>query len=430
MSNHAPKVDIGTKIVFLISLVFILLTVYVLVSNLISTYKRNSTKGEIDTTSHVASVSNNLKPIGYAATSDTVAVAAPTSARSGKEVYDAVCMACHATGVAGSPKTGDKAAWEPRVATGMDAMMAIAINGKGAMPARAGQNIGDDELKAAIIYMAKESGFDLGSAEAASAPAKEEVKAEPVAEKAAVKAVEASKVEEAVERVAPPVAPDAPQAPSAPEMTKLYFDTGSTALPANIDVSNLVDYVKNNDKTMVVISGFHDTTGSASANAEISKKRAQSVAQLLKDSGLSEDAIKLEKPMETTGSGSDKEARRVELSVKNKETQAVEETAPAAQESVEAVAPVATAAASAPATDGAALYVSKGCVACHGADAKSPIMPLYPKIAGQSAVYLATQMTDIKSGTRSNGQSVVMKGIMTSISDAEITAIAGYLSGL
>ncbi len=161
MSSHAPKIDTGSKLVFVISLVFILLTVYVLVSMLINTYKENSTKGEIDTTSHIASTSNNLKPIGFAATSDTVAVAAPTAARSGKEVYTAVCAACHSTGVAGAPKTGDKASWETRVATGMDAMMTVAIDGKGAMPARGGQNVGDEELQAAIIYMTKESGFDL-----------------------------------------------------------------------------------------------------------------------------------------------------------------------------------------------------------------------------------------------------------------------------
>ncbi|HIP80823.1 MAG TPA: c-type cytochrome [Leucothrix mucor] len=474
MSNRAPKVDNGAKLVFLLSLVFILLAVFVLVSSLINTIKRNTTKGEIDTTSHVASASANLKPEGYAATSDTVAVVAPTSARSGKEVYDAVCMACHATGVAGSPKTGDKAAWEPRVATGMDAMMTTAINGKGAMPARGGRDVGDEELKAAIIYMTKESGFDLGEAAPAAAPVKAEaapvktevapveaeapaVKEEKAAEAPKASAVKEEKAAEApkapavkeetaaeapkaevteVAKVVAPVAPVAPQAPSAPEMTKLYFDTGSTALPANTDVSQLVDYVKNNDKTMVVISGFHDATGSADANAEISKKRAQAVAKLLTDSGLPEDAIKLEKPMETTGSGSGKEARRVELLVKNQEPQAVEETTPVAPKTVETVAPVAAAVAAvevatAPATgDGAALYVSKGCVACHGADAKSPIMPLYPRIAGQSTEYITTQMTDIKSGARSNGQSAVMKGIMASVSEAEIAAIAGYLSGL
>lgn len=85
---------------------------------------------------------------------------------------------------------------------------------------------------------------------------------------------------------------------------------------------------------------------------------------------------------------------------------------------------------SAMAADGAALYTSKGCAACHGADAKSPIMPQYPKVAGQSKEYVTQQLTDIKTGSRSNGQSIVMKGVMAGVSDEEITAIAEYLSGL
>lgn len=85
---------------------------------------------------------------------------------------------------------------------------------------------------------------------------------------------------------------------------------------------------------------------------------------------------------------------------------------------------------SASAADGAALYTSKGCTACHGADAKSPIMPTYPKLAGQNKEYVVEQMTDIKSGARSNGQSAAMKAIMAGVSDEEIAAIADYVSGL
>ncbi len=80
--------------------------------------------------------------------------------------------------------------------------------------------------------------------------------------------------------------------------------------------------------------------------------------------------------------------------------------------------------------EGDALYKSKGCVACHGADAKTPIMPIYPKLAGQSKEYAITQMKDIKSGARNNGQTAVMKGIIASVSDAEMEAIAEWLASL
>jgi cytochrome c len=82
------------------------------------------------------------------------------------------------------------------------------------------------------------------------------------------------------------------------------------------------------------------------------------------------------------------------------------------------------------AADGAATYMAKGCNACHGADAKTPIMPAYPKIAGQSKEYVTQQMTDIKSGARNNGQTAAMKGIMASVSEDEIKVLAEYLSGL
>jgi cytochrome c5 len=81
-----------------------------------------------------------------------VAAAAPSS-DAGKKLYDSNCMACHAAGVAGSPKFGDKAAWAPRIATGMDALYVSAIKGKNAMPAKGGSGASDDDVKAAVQYM-------------------------------------------------------------------------------------------------------------------------------------------------------------------------------------------------------------------------------------------------------------------------------------
>ncbi len=82
-----------------------------------------------------------------------VAAAAAPSSDAGKKLYNANCMACHAGGVAGSPKFGDKAAWAPRIATGMDTLYASAIKGKNAMPAKGGSGASDDDVKAAVQYM-------------------------------------------------------------------------------------------------------------------------------------------------------------------------------------------------------------------------------------------------------------------------------------
>lgn len=82
------------------------------------------------------------------------------------------------------------------------------------------------------------------------------------------------------------------------------------------------------------------------------------------------------------------------------------------------------------AADGAALYKEKTCVACHGKDAKTPLTPVYPKLAGQNAGYLEQQMKDIKSGARNNGQTAAMKGVMHLVNDAEMKSISDYLAGL
>ena len=84
-----------------------------------------------------------------------VAVAAgPTAVRSGEEVYNQFCFACHATGVGGAPKVGDVAEWEPRIAKGMDALWTTMQNGLNAMPAKGTcVNCSDDELRDSMNYL-------------------------------------------------------------------------------------------------------------------------------------------------------------------------------------------------------------------------------------------------------------------------------------
>ena len=82
------------------------------------------------------------------------------------------------------------------------------------------------------------------------------------------------------------------------------------------------------------------------------------------------------------------------------------------------------------AQDGKALYMTKGCMACHGADGKAPIMPVYPKIAGQNAAYIEQQLNDFKTNKRTNGQSALMLGMTAPLTPAEIKALAAYLSAV
>ena len=83
-----------------------------------------------------------------------VAFSGVASADKGKEIYDTKCFTCHAAAIAGAPKFGDKAAWAPRIATGIDAMLAVAIKGKGAMPPKGGTQLTDAQIREVVEYMA------------------------------------------------------------------------------------------------------------------------------------------------------------------------------------------------------------------------------------------------------------------------------------
>ena len=85
--------------------------------------------------------------------------AAPTD---GKSVYESACIACHAAGLAGAPRTGDLAAWAPRIAQGQETLEKHAIEGfqgtAGMMPAKGGRlDLSDDAVRAAIEYMVAQS---------------------------------------------------------------------------------------------------------------------------------------------------------------------------------------------------------------------------------------------------------------------------------
>lgn len=82
------------------------------------------------------------------------AAAASGKPRDGAAVYATVCQACHAAGVAGAPKTGDKGAWAPRIAKGAGELLKSVMNGKGAMPPKGGgADLSEAEVKAAVEHL-------------------------------------------------------------------------------------------------------------------------------------------------------------------------------------------------------------------------------------------------------------------------------------
>ncbi len=80
--------------------------------------------------------------------------------------------------------------------------------------------------------------------------------------------------------------------------------------------------------------------------------------------------------------------------------------------------------------DGATLYQQRTCIACHGVDAKTPILPSYPKLAGQNPEYTLQQMKDIKSGARDNANTAAMRGVMHLVDENEMVILSTYLASL
>ena len=86
------------------------------------------------------------------------------AAKSPEQVYNSACMACHTTGAANAPKLGDKAAWEPRVGQGFDGLVTSVINGKGAMPPKAGNpSLSKADIEAGVKYILEKAGVSAGS---------------------------------------------------------------------------------------------------------------------------------------------------------------------------------------------------------------------------------------------------------------------------
>ena len=112
-----------------------------------------SMMGKGDTTAGSDDAELRIQPVARVEM-QKAAVKSDGKPRDGATVYNTLCSACHATGVAGAPKTGDKAAWAPRIATGSAALLKSATEGKNAMPARGGAaDLTDAELKAAVDYL-------------------------------------------------------------------------------------------------------------------------------------------------------------------------------------------------------------------------------------------------------------------------------------
>lgn len=96
-------------------------------------------------------------------------------------------------------------------------------------------------------------------------------------------------------------------------VVKFYFASGKADLASGAVEALQEAIAAAQAGKKLVISGFHDATGDPAKNAELARQRALAVRDALKGAGVAEAAVELKKPEQTTGQGSNAEARRVEV---------------------------------------------------------------------------------------------------------------------
>ncbi|MBN3791447.1 cytochrome c oxidase subunit II [Burkholderia sp. Ac-20353] len=219
----------------------------------------------------------------------------------GEDVYKANCAACHQ--VNGKGLGAFPAMDGSPIANGpISAHVERVLKGKGAMPSWA--SLSDLDIAAVVTYERNSWGNHKND----------------VLQPKQVADARNGKLPEDAAGAAPAEAASAPQAASgaaapAAALSTIYFETGKSTLPADAQsaIAAAADYAKAHPDAKLALSGFTDKTGSADANAELAKHRAQAVRDALKAAGVAEDHIIMKKPETITGGADAKEARRVEI---------------------------------------------------------------------------------------------------------------------
>ena len=168
VEEHSSPIQTPKQLIIVILLAFLVpITVIVMLSQLVTTGIDASKNNPALSDEAVAA---RLKPVGQV---EVIDPSAPKIEKTGKEVVEAVCGACHTSGALNAPKIGDKAAWGKLIKEGFDDITREAIKGIRQMPARGGNpDLSDTEVARAVVYMANQAGanFKEPAAKPAAAP--------------------------------------------------------------------------------------------------------------------------------------------------------------------------------------------------------------------------------------------------------------------
>ncbi|MFL6715930.1 MAG: c-type cytochrome [Burkholderiaceae bacterium] len=197
-------------------------------------------------------------------------VNAPKQLLAGADVYKSVCAACHQSGAAGAPKTGDAASWAARISQGYDTLVKHAIQGIRAMPAKGGNpDLDDIEVARAVVFITNQSGAKFKEPEAKPAPAKTADAAAPAEQTAAAEPAAAQVAAAPAAAAAPAPAAAAPAA-AADAGKKLYesacvacHGAGVAGAPKFGDKAAWADRIKQGSNVLYehAIKGFQGKNG-------------------------------------------------------------------------------------------------------------------------------------------------------------------------
>ncbi len=220
MSEHEPFIKTPRQLITVVILAFV---VPVLLIILLATYVGSAKRTGAGSTAMTAeAIEARIRPVaGF----QLAAAGGAKALRPAEEVYKAQCGACHDAGAAGAPKTGDAAAWAPRIKTGYEALLNSALKGKGAMAAQGGGEYSDLEIGRTVVYMANKSG---GKLEEPKAPAAAQAEAAP----AAAAAVASAPAAPAVAAAAPAASGTAQAAAPAADAGKAVYEAACQACHA------------------------------------------------------------------------------------------------------------------------------------------------------------------------------------------------------
>ncbi|MFG6447907.1 c-type cytochrome [Roseateles sp. BYS180W] len=162
--GHEGPIKTPKQLIWAVVFAFV---VPVLVIILLANYVSNSPKPGAGTelTAEEA-VAARIQPVGHV---EIKAEGSAATLKTGEQVFQAQCAACHTTGAAGAPKLGDAAAWGPRLGQGFDLLVEHALKGKGAMAAQGGGEHSDFEIARAVVYLANQGGAKFSEPKAPAA---------------------------------------------------------------------------------------------------------------------------------------------------------------------------------------------------------------------------------------------------------------------